>query len=72
MKRLNYYQVYKNKKPKQNKELLFITFEKQLNDLAIAANKMYLSFKSLTNITFDTKMVDGKVILSIDSGGGSV
>lgn len=72
MKRLNYYQVHKNKKPKRNKELLFIKFEKQLNDLAIAARKMYHSFKTLSNMKVDTKSVSGAVIISFDSGGGSI
>lgn len=69
MKRLNYYQVHKNKKPKKIGYSNLIRFKKYLDLLAIKTSESMSAIISFQYSLVNPSLKIGKVIVIADSKG---
>lgn len=72
MKKLNYWQVHKNKKPKKNRYLQIIRIEKHLDLLAKQIVKTTDSLISFQYALSNIGCTAGKILCYMDSPGGNV
>jgi hypothetical protein len=72
MKRLNYYQVHKNKKPRVHQNLKFISLRRNFQNIARAASKVTGTLISLEYSMAPGAGKIGQIVCFADSPGGSI